>query len=853
MLRALSVVLLAAGLASAQPRPVDDAEREAAVVAAAFLAEGPRAVWSRLSSDAPLRALAEAEALAELAARLGPRERASWSLQTVSRSPAHPHDAAFRISWPSGTDEAVLFRMKREGPRWTVREVLTSAELPPLPRAAPEADDRFRMPLLIAAMVLAVIAALVRSRRKWLSNLAVLAAAGMLATAVYLPSLQRGRKELPFIELRALVPLREALARGDDASIPRNLGTDALDVARLWILHAGIPLRVPGTPADPLGGLGPVKESQLASLVRARIALVNGTKGEARTAFDRAIAVAPVRDDLILDAATSFQGADADHFLGTDLVSGARDEELYYERARSTTARGRLPEAREYLRAAWALRPLSRETLVRDPRLFPILADVSAAALVSLHSAEEPLVRSRTPRAQPLALPSGTRAATSAEFLRLAVGNATLDVPGGAAIAPPETPVVAATHWAVQEEAAALEDVRSLLERQDRSVAPGARTRVSRAANALANHNRWQDLVALTGDIRPDTAAVPPELLVLRITALLRTDRSDEARALAEGDAVRSLAATSTYPDTLLSLADAMAGIGSLDTATRLYGAVKSKEHATLVQVRLRQLELRRALVQTGQIVATDHFDIRHPSTMNPAIAMRIGDLLEAELARLRPRLPQAALRRIIVNVLTWDDFRGGFTGSDHILGLYDGEILFPFAVVNQFKPEVVRVITHELVHALVAQATSDNAPRWFQEGIAQTFELVPYHPNVFHTTPPELVLPLPLLDALMENAADTQATEQGYTVAQTFVRFLTDRHGAKAASVLIEEFRKGRNTDDALHALTGKSADALNREFREWGFRNNGNFRNTEPFPYGHLYSPDVDPRIREGFRWKR
>jgi hypothetical protein len=343
--------------------------------------------------------------------------------------------------------------------------------------------------------------------------------------------------------------------------------------------------------------------------------------------------------------------------------------------------------------------------------------------------------------------------------------------------------------------------------------------------------------------------------------ALLRAGRADEAHALANGAAVQQLIARRIYPGTLLSIADAIAGgasngVGSLDTAERLYRAVTAAERQPVIAARLRQLQLRRALVTDGVVITTPHFDIRHDPAMNPAIAGRIGELLEAELARLRQKLnidPRTEPRRVTVNVLYWDDFRGAITGNDHILGLYDGEILFPFAVVNQFKPEVVAVITHELTHAIVAQATGDNAPRWFQEGIAERMELVPQHENAFHDTAPRFVLPLPLLDAVMENAADLTMTEQGYRVAQTFIRFLESRYGDKAITTLIASFAAGKNTDDALTALTGKSLDALNADFRQWGFANSANFTNTDPWPYHDLYSPGVDPRIKAGFKWSR
>lgn len=809
MKRLLVLLLIALG-ATAEPRPINEAERAALRAVAAFLDAGPPALLARLSPDAPLRRLPQADALREIAVRTGPREGARWTLQTVD---ADPQAVAFRVTFPSGYEDGLLFRMKGTA----IEEMLTLAEVGRDPVAVPDARRPLRRPLLIAAIALALVAAFIRRTRVLFALLAVAA----LGFAIYEPAVE---KPLAFIELRDLAPVRDALARGD--APPAASATH--EIARLWILQSGAPGLLPRS-----------SRSQLAELIRARIALAAGNKDDARAAFDRAIAFKPRRDDLVLEAATSLEGY---------TFTSSRDAAFHYDRARHAAT---AEEAQRELRVAWQLKPRPREELVRDPRLFPLLHDVRGMSMVSLLGAQEPLRRSSVLATNPIALPPAAKSFTCGEFLRIEVGTSSLDVPGGAALAPASARVVPATYWTGQEDAAALSDAQSLLELPARATIPAARTRVVRAAEALANHNRWRDVLTLTNDITAQIGTVSPELLVLRLRALLRADRNDEARALAGGKAVQAMMSGGRYPATLISVADAIANVGDHDAALRIYHSVKSPTHQQLVTSRIAQLELRRALTLTGITIQTPHFDVRHPATMNPAIAARIGDLLEAELARLQQKLPAPSPRRVTVNVLSWEDFRGRITGSDHILGLYDGEILFPFAVVQQFKPEVVAVITHELTHALVARATGDNAPRWFQEGLAQRMELVPHQENAFHQRQPELVLPLPLLDAVMENAIDPYTMEHGYKVAQTFIRFLESRYGAPAIRTLIAEFAKGRNTDDALRALTGKSADELNRDFRAWGFANSANFTNDEPWPYSHLYSPGVDPRIRDGFSW--
>ena len=853
-----AVVAVLALVASAEPRPIHDAEREAVTIAAAFLSRGPAALEERLSSDAPLRALSREDTLAELAVRTGPRNGARWTLQTAG---GEAGAVAFRVTFPSGYEDGLLFRMQKSGNRWTLREVLTLAENPAVksggePPHSKARGAELRTIMMIAALLLAILAAFIFRKSRLLASIGFLVA----AAALFIPRFAKVPEPtvLPFVELRSLQPLREALARGDEPGVPNGVQAAARDVGMLWILQSGATLSVPGSADDPLSGLTTVARTPLAEVVRARLALSAGRRADAAAAaFTRALAIAPQRDDIAVEAATSFGVTPAAvPFLEDKRFDQSRDPRLHYARAMRAGADENA--AQQHLRTAWMLKPLAREELIREPRLQSLLRNVGAMWIIAYYSVEEPAPRSEWMAKTPIPLPRDAQALVCNEFLRIEIGGAAIEVPGGATLAPPNARVVPATHWKRQEDAAALRDAATLLEQPVHSRSGRGQLRVVRAAQALADHHRWPELIALTNDVTPQNAIVPPGLLTLRIWALLRADRDADARALANGAAVEELISRGTFPSTLLSIADALGNRGSWDIAERLYRAIDTPEQQPIVEARLRQLELRRTLATNGLTIVTRHFDVRHDPSMNPAIASRIGDLLEAELARLRRKIvptgsSRSEPRRVTVNVFYWNDFSAGITGGDHILGLYDGEITFPFGLVNQFKPEIVAVITHELTHAVVAQATGDNAPRWFQEGVAQRMELVPQHENAFYETSPNLVLPVPLLDAVMENAADVETMEKGYLVAQTFIRFLEHRYGDNAIRTLMASFAAGKNTEDAITALTGKSLDALNRDFREWGFANSATFVNHEPWPYRDLYSPGVDPRIKAGFKWSR
>lgn len=811
-MRSLAAVLVFVAVlrAAAEPRPIHEAEREAVAIVAAFLARGPDALWTRLAADAPLRALPKEDALAELAARTGPSAGATWTLQTSEGN----RDAAFQVTWPNGTSDGLLFRMQHGGGGWMLHDVVTLAEMPEKPADQPAAPTRpVPFPLITMALVFALIGLGIRGRSRLTSAAALALGAAFAAAAAYSWTRDAERPAPSFVELRALAPLRDALARGTDAGIPSGISREARNVAKLWLLQSGATVNV---------ALRSIGGTPLAELVRARIALNAGKEEEAARAFERAAAVKPVRDDVLHEAAFSLTGKRSDAFLARMRNLGSRDAETYYRE-----------KSYEAFRTAWMLDPKPREELVRDD----LLTDLRTKSLVSYYSALEPVRRSTHLAASPASWPSAAKAFVSGERLRVEIGDAALEVPNGAALAPRrDVQLVSATHGERRRDAAALRDARELLE----NGGSASRTRLIRAAIALGRHNRWADVLALT------EGEVPPELLEMRIRALLRARRVEDAVALAEHEDVRTL----DDPDALVAIAEALSNAGQWSTAETLFRSVKSAKHAELVALRLRQVELRRALATSSQTIATEHFDVRHDPSINPAIATRIGELLEAELARLRRKLPPVELRRVAVNVLRWEDFRGEFTRSDHILGLYDGEILFPFAAVAQFNPEVVAVITHELTHAILAQATADNAPRWFQEGVAARMELVDRQENAFSRTAPTLVLPVTLLDAVMEKNSDPAA----YVVAQTFIRFLEDTYGERAIATLAAELaRGGASTDDALTRLTGKSLDALNAEFRQWGFHHNGDFMRSEPWPYAHFHSPDVDPRIKAGFQFKR
>src|SRR6266545_4500665 len=248
--------------------------------------------------------------------------------------------------------------------------------------------------------------------------------------------------------------------------------------------------------------------------------------------------------------------------------------------------------------------------------------------------------------------------------------------------------------------------------------APALRRRFIRAADALAKRNRWSDLVSLTDGLSPASEHVPPELFFLRNQALHRLQRADEGRRLITELAASRVLQRHRDAESLRRLAEMMVADDLYDPAIAMYDRAQTIQSSAMTDERVRQIQMNKRLATKYSTHRSEHFEIHYPDDVHVMTATQIADILEAELKRLQRWVPLSHFTPVTVNVVWWDDFRSTYTGSDFILGFYSGKITVPLAGVRQFVPPVVALMTHELCHAMIAQATNDQAPHWFHEGL---------------------------------------------------------------------------------------------------------------------------------------
>ncbi|HEY0558313.1 MAG TPA: hypothetical protein VGG20_28945, partial [Thermoanaerobaculia bacterium] len=615
------------------PRKLTEAERQAAVLAAKYLDQGPAAWWSRLSRHSPLRRLGQQAALAEIEVRAGSPAGAEWELEAAPEE-ISSRGAVFALNFPSGVDDTLVLGLVQEDGAWKIDSLRIAAEPvaavsgagaregvgegtgggaggkepgdtaappPPPPRPLTTIPGWLLLAKIPGWLLFAVGAAgallllTAGFERKRLTVAIPLGLAGALLLAAGLAPAVLSRLLAPgargpqgtgaaeTAELRSLLPLRRALTQAEGAvpaaAPPETRAAGVVGkVAQLWwaqTLVGGMDLRgVDGVlQAFPSPGVYP-----LAELLRARASFLRLEEVPTALAYQRAATVGVAHEGVLNESAQAFLllgfREHARQFLHQLTDLGARQSSPWFSLAQLAVIDDHLAEARDEFRTGWQLEPAPREELLADrPLLTVLLGDLQIRRLVHLAGAEEPVVACAGVSQRAIPMPAGFRARLLGETLRLDRGESALRVPGGCDLAPIGTPSDPAGAWSRERAERLLERLPELLKtaRTPGALAqPAMRRRTTDAAEALAERRRWPDLLALTDSLSGEPASLPPNLVRLRARALLRADRKAEARDLLILLAKGNIADRRSDPATLYDLADLLAEEGNFDTALKL-------------------------------------------------------------------------------------------------------------------------------------------------------------------------------------------------------------------------------------------------------------------------------------------
>ncbi|MCP4654841.1 MAG: hypothetical protein GY856_05410 [bacterium] len=851
---------------SAAPRPLSEAERQAVALAALYLRDGAQAWWDRLAADSPLRELGRDTAIREIEVRAGSSGDARWRLRTVPESAA-ALTAVFTLEFPSGMDEILLLRLREEEDGWklhTLRmsaepaegfEVAEAASEPEAAAAAPEMSTRGYALIGGLALLLGSVLLFRAGKRPFGLGLGVAAVAALAVAAVlYLrpPSGAltggeqdggardggakegggRGSAGAFGRDLEKLLGLRRALARWDPAALQAARANPpaeepATRVARLWEAQHLLTALDFGAVEHILHSFPPPANIPRAELLRARLGFLRLNDIATGVAYQSALDAGLRHDGLLVEAANSFLllgFEERARIYYEELAElGSREAEVYYELADWAVIDHAVTKASELFRTAWSLEPLRREQILRWPGLAFLVEDrTQLKDQLHLDSVNDPKVACRDRSSRPLSLPEGADARLLGSLLAIEIGDGEIEVPGGCEIAPPQVEIFDAQAWLNRREARVLDELPTLLEAVQSAGAlsqPRVRRQVEEAVEALARRHRWTEVIELTDGLESDVGSVPSELISRRATALGMIERDEEARTLLIALATANAAGRRVDPGTLYQLSELLVSEGQYDQAMGLIAKANSQLPFEPPNERILQIRIEKRLVSSSLVYESEHFKILYPQDRSFYFAEKAAEILEAERKRLKQWIPLDSDTVTQVFLPEWEDFNtshGG--GAIGILGLFDGRIRLPLGDVTRFHPVIVAIMTHELAHAMITEATRDRTPRWFHEGLAGHVQMWQARVNpISGYRQTSSLLAFPLIESVLGGFAAPRLVPIAYEEALWTLHFIESRFGRRGIHRLLRAFADGANTEEALSKALGMSVEEFDRQLWTW------------------------------------
>jgi hypothetical protein len=117
------------------------------------------------------------------------------------------------------------------------------------------------------------------------------------------------------------------------------------------------------------------------------------------------------------------------------------------------------------------------------------------------------------------------------------------------------------------------------------------------------------------------------------------------------------------------------------------------------------------------------HFSILFEGPRDYELASRALEVLEDAYFRIGTALYTFPDQPITVVLYTQEQFRDITRAPTWAAGAYDGRIRVPLRGALAQPDELVRVLSHELAHAMIQSIAPRGVPLWLNEGLAVTFE----------------------------------------------------------------------------------------------------------------------------------
>jgi hypothetical protein len=208
------------------------------------------------------------------------------------------------------------------------------------------------------------------------------------------------------------------------------------------------------------------------------------------------------------------------------------------------------------------------------------------------------------------------------------------------------------------------------------------------------------------------------------------------------------------------------------------------------------------------------YWDPAIPTATVEQVAQRLAANYEEQSEFFGTRLPASQ----VVVLYAGRAYFSLVSVPEWVSGVFDGKIRVSIDPDGGVTPDLASVLSHELAHAFVRQASGDRAPGWLHEGLAQWWEgkRIPVNEirGAFRGRQPHT---LTGMEGNLARRSDRAAARTNYVEALALVEYLFERHGSGSVACLVRDLGEGRSFAEALRLETGLTPDELLRRWKEW------------------------------------
>jgi tetratricopeptide (TPR) repeat protein len=231
--------------------------------------------------------------------------------------------------------------------------------------------------------------------------------------------------------------------------------------------------------------------------------------------------------------------------------------------------------------------------------------------------------------------------------------------------------------------------------------------------------------------------------------------------------------------------------------------------------------------LQKYETLKTPHFELRFDRNSDKYLAVYLAACLEKVYGDLSARFHYQLRDRVLVEVFNSHEmFSGRVVALPdlHTVGACTGRLLAmdsPHAkgIVRPFN--WARVVRHELVHVLNLEQTGFQVPHWFTEGLAVSSEgyprPMPWMALLHERCESDQLLSLDSIELGFVRPRSRAEWTLAYCQAQLYVEYLKVKFGEPGIGAMLDAYKRGLGTRDALARACGVSQDVFEQGYRAY------------------------------------